>query len=122
MLRQVKLLFGAVVVVSLATTSYIVPAITEQAIAADETKTLANVGAPSRAVPARTVETVAPLPVRVINDAEAAKRAAVLAVAMQERANRVLAEAGEAPSAPAAAADGAAVPHLGAITCIAGCN
>jgi hypothetical protein len=122
MLRQVKILFGAVVVVSLATTTYIVPTITEQAIAAGGTKTLATVGEPSRAQPARTVETVAPLPVRVINDAEAAKRAAALAVAMQERANRVLAESGEAPIAPAVVTNGAPVPHLGAITCIAGCN
>ena len=46
MLRQVKFLFGAVVAVSLATTNYIVPVITEQAIAVGETKTLATIGEP----------------------------------------------------------------------------
>lgn len=120
MLRQVKFLFGAVVVVSLATTTYIVPAITEQAIAAGETKTLATIGEPVRAMPARTVEPAPALPVRVINDAEASKRAAALAVAMQERANRVLAEAGEVPGD--VVSNETNTPRLGAITCLAGCN
>ena len=123
MLRQVKILAGAVIVTSLTTTLYIVPTVTEQAIAANETKTLATIETPSRAIPARTVETTPPLPVRVINDAEAAKRLAAQVTAMQERANRVLVEAGEAAAAPVAAvADDAALPRLGSVTCIAGCN
>ena len=120
MLRQVKFLFGAVVVVSLATTHFIVPVITEQAIAAGEPKTLAAIGEPVRAVPARTIETAQPLPVRVINDAEATKRAAALLIAMQERANRVLVETGEAPGN--VAADEKSIPLLGSVTCLAGCN
>ena len=120
MLRQVKFLFGAVVAVSLATTNYIVPVITEQAIAVGETKTLATIGEPVRAAPARSVETAPPLPVRVINDADAVKRAAALVTVMQDRANRVLVEAGEAPNN--VVSDDANTPRLGTITCLAGCN
>ncbi len=104
-LREVKLLAAGIIVVSLATTNFIVPAILQDVPPV-------RITAISQPEPIKAAEV--PEPVRVLSTAEATARAA----AMRAHADRMLAENGELPS-PAEASNGDA---NGLLKCVAGCD
>jgi hypothetical protein len=109
-LREVKMLAAGIVIVSLATTNFIVPAILEDT----STLRVTAISKPEPIAPAAVPE-----PVRVLTTAEAQARAA----AMRAHADRALAENGELPghSENAAPTDAATV-LSGGFKCVAGCN
>jgi hypothetical protein len=106
-LREVKLLAAGIVIISLVTTNFIVPAIL------DDTPAL-RVTAISKPEPIKAADV--PEPVRVLSPAEAIARAA----AIRAHADRVLAENGELPGQ--AETEASAGGATGMLKCVAGCD
>ena len=110
-LREVKLLAAGIIVVSLVTTNFIVPAVLQ-----DLPPVLVTAISKPEAIKAIDV----PEPVRVLSTAEANARAA----AMRAHADRALAENGELPVSgeAEASADTQAGSQTGTLKCVAGCD